>query len=257
MTEWIVVSRTQHAHARYRPREGYRSAENLPVADVLLAELADLLPHYVLGFIQRNECYQPVAVLSLDGQANVYLAPNGKWLGRYVPASLRGYPFALANADEGSKVLCVHQAHLATDQGEPLFDDEGNLAVQVARTLNFLQQCDTNREATMAATRVLDNAGVIEPWPWQIAHGDPNQPVHVHGLYRINGEALSALDLDTYAGLRGNPMALAHAQLFSMRQVNQLTQRAQLLAQQKAAARPRESLDDVFGDNDGFVFDFE
>ena len=63
---------------------------------VLLAELSKLLPHYALGFIRQGESYQPVAIVGV--RENAYLAPDGRWFAPYVPAQLRGYPFALAKA---------------------------------------------------------------------------------------------------------------------------------------------------------------
>jgi len=255
MPEWIALSRSEHAAKRYLPRDGYAFAANQPVASVLLAELAKLLPHYAMGFIEQGGGYQPVALLSLDGQRNLYLAPNGKWLGTYVPAALRGYPFTLANTEDGQKALCLDQAHLSDDRGEPLFDDDGNLGQSVARTLEFLQQCDRNRQVTLASAQALADAGVIEPWPLQVARGDEQEPLKVGGLYRIDEKALNALEADAYAALRGGPMALAHAQLFSMGQLNQLTERVRF--HQESQAEPPESLDELFGGDDDLTFDFD
>lgn len=103
MAQWIALSKTQHAKHSYLPRQGYSFAVNQAVAPVLLAELPKLLPHYALGFIQQETGYQAVVLLSLDGQNNLYLHSDGRWLGSYVPASLRGYPFTLANTEEGQK----------------------------------------------------------------------------------------------------------------------------------------------------------
>jgi hypothetical protein len=258
MTQWIALSRSQHADQCYLPRDGYHVAANQPVVTILLAELTKLLPHYTLGFIKQGESYQPVALLSLDGQANLYVAPNGKWLGSYVPASLRGYPFTLANTEDGQKALCLDHAHLTRGQGEPLFDAEGNLAQKVSQTLDFLQQCEQNRQVTLASTQALHDAGVIEPWPLTLERGEGQEPLKVNGLYRVSEQALNALDADAYIQLRGGPMALAHAQLFSMSQLNQLTERAKLHAQHATQEVP-ENLDSVLDgmDDDDLTFDFD
>lgn len=258
MPEWIALSRTQHADQYYLPRQGYGFAAKQPVANVLLAELPKLLPHYALGFIPQGEGYQLVALLSLDGQNNLYLHNDGRWLGTYVPASLRGYPFTLATTDDGQTALCLDQAHLSHDAGEPLFDDEGNLATPVQKTLEFLNQCDKNRQVTAASTQKLADAGVIEPWPLTLERGEGQEPLKVNGLYRVNEKALNALEADTYTTLSGGPMALAYAQLFSMSQLNQLTERAKLHAQQGTQEMP-ENLDSVLDgmDDDDLTFDFD
>lgn len=255
MTRWIALSRTEHAQAYYRPRKGYWFAAEQTVAPILLAELGRLIPHYVLGFLHQEEAYLPVALLSLDGKTNLYLNADGRWIGSYVPASLRGYPFGLANNDGGDKLLAIDGQHLVA-QGEPLFDDAGELSEPIARTLQFLSQCDENRVMTEQMTKALGEAGVIESWPLQISRGQDQESLNMQGLYRVNEKALNALDAETYATLRGGPMALAYAQLFSMNQLNQLTERAKVHAQQGADRQP-ENLDELFGDDDDFIFDFD
>lgn len=257
MPEWVAISRTQHATFYYQPRHGYRFAAEQSVASILLAELGKLLPHYALGFIQQGEHYQPVALLGLNGQQNLYLHPDGRWLGNYVPASLRGYPFTLANTEDQQQVLCIAQEHLGEDdQSVPLFDEEGQLDQRVQKTLAFLQECEKNRQVTQAAAGVLGDTGVIEPWPLKVERGEGQEPLKVNGLYRVNEKALNALDADTYATLRGGPMALAYAQLFSMSQLSQLAERAKFHDKHHAQQQTSENLDQFFGDDEELTFDF-
>ena len=258
MAQWIALSKTQHAKHSYLPRQGYSFAVNQAVAPVLLAELPKLLPHYALGFIQQETGYQAVALLSLDGQNNLYLHSDGRWLGSYVPASLRGYPFTLANTEEGQKALCVEQAHLSEEQGEPLFDEAGNLAPTVQRTVEFLNQCEQNRELTQRSVNALAEAGVIEQWPLKLERGEGQEPISVNGLFRVDEKALNALEGEAYAQLRGGPMALAHAQMFSMSQLSQLSERAKFHAQHATQQVP-ENLDSVLDgvDDDELTFDFD
>lgn len=257
MSQWIPLSPSQHAEKTCLPREGYTFAAQRPVAHVLLAELARLLPHYVLGFVRQEEALVPVALLSLDGQTNLYVAPNGKWLGSYVPASLRGYPFTLANTEDGQKALCIHGDHLADEAGDPLFDASGNRSATVQKTLDFLSQCEQNRVQTRNAARALDEAEVIEPWPLQINREEGQEPLAVNGLFRVSERALNALNAEAYAGLQGPPMALAHAQLFAMGQLAQLTDRTRLQARH-AEDQTAGDVDNLFGggDEDELEFDF-
>ncbi|MDR5900477.1 SapC family protein [Halomonas vilamensis] len=256
MPEWIALSPSQHKAKHYLPRQGYAFAINQAVATVLLAEMPKLLPHYALGFIRQDENYQSVALLSLDGRNNLYLHSDGRWLGNYVPASLRGYPFTLANSETGEKVFAIDADHLSDEAGEPLFDEEGNLTQKAAQTLDFLKQCEQNRQVTQQAVKVLGDAGVIEPWPLKIERGEGQEPLAVKGLYRIDEKALNTLDAEAYAALQGAPMVLAHAQLFSMSQLNQLTERAKLHAKQGTVEAP-ENLDSVFDNDDDLEFDFD
>lgn len=254
MPKWIALLPSQHADKHYLPRGGYNLAAEQSVADILVAELPKLLPHYVLCFIKEGERFQPVALLGF-GQQNLYVAPNGKWIGRYVPASLRGHPFTLATSEQGEKVFAIDAEHLTDDGGDALFDDAGQLVGHAAGTLDFLKQCERNRHVTQKAANVLGDAGVIAPWPLKIEQGEGQEPLTVNGLYRVDEKALNALEGEAYAALKGAPMALAHAQLFSMSQLNQLTELAKVHAQHRRQEVP-ENLDSVLDgmDDDELFF---
>ena len=258
MTQWIPLSRTAHADHGYTPREGYHHAAGRMIAPVMLAELPKLLPHYVLGFLAGDDGSLPVAVLGVEKHRNLYLHPDGRWLGKYVPAALRGYPFVLAAqhkpASQGDKTLSIAEAHLVEEGGQPLFDG-GEPAKPVADALAFLTQCEHSRHATKAACQALESAGVLVPWKLIVPIGDGHQ--QVNGLYRVDEQALNALGAATYATLQGAPMQLAYAQLFSTHQTEQLTQRAALHEKLAETQTPPADLDAVFGDTDDLEFDFD
>lgn len=260
MSEWIAVSRTQHAEMHWQPRDGYRFAANQQIIPILSAELPKLLAHYALGFIQQGESYQPVALLGLAGDRNLYLNHDGRWLANYVPSLLRGYPFSMAKAENDQHVLCIAQDNLVeAGQAEPLFDAEGNLAERVQQTLAFLKHCEKNRQATRAASRALGEAGLIEPWPLTLERGEDQQPLTVQGLFRINESALNQLEAEAFAALREHgALPLAYAQLLSMSQLPQLAERARYHARQHAAQPVADSLDSLFGgDEDDVLFNFD
>ncbi|GAA5169762.1 SapC family protein [Modicisalibacter zincidurans] len=266
MPEWTAVSRTQHADSYFWPRQGYGFAAQEQVVPVLIAELTKLLPHYTLGFIQQGEGahqrYQPVALTGLGGERNLYLHSDGRWLASYVPSVLRGYPFRMAKADNDQQVLAIEQDSLTVEpSAHPLFDDDGNLSEKVQQTLDFLTQCENNRQVTAKACQLLGETGLIEPWPLKLERGEGHEPLSVQGLYRINEKALNELAPEAFAELRKHgALALAYAQLFSMNQLSQLTERAKFHEKHHAkqadqsANRDIDSLLD--GDDDDLTFDF-
>jgi hypothetical protein len=259
MPEWIALSKTAHRDAGLLPRDGYRFAENERAVPVLLAELNKVIPHYLLGFVPRGEGYTPVAVLG--AQDNAYLAPDGRWLGTYVPATLRGYPFALANAEDGQSVLAIDATLLASDDGEALFTEDGETSDTVNKSLDFLQQCEKNRAATAQAAGKLAEHHLLVPWELAVpTDAEGGTPVKLDGLYRVDEQALNALSGDVLSDLRGAPLALAYAQLFSTGQQKALADR--LTFQAKHAEQQGdipENLDSVLDDmdDDDLMFDFD
>ena len=258
MPQWMVISKSQHAQARYYPREGYHHTREQLVAPVLLAELPKLVQHFMLGFMPQGERFMAVALLGVEQSQNLYVHSDGRWLGSYVPASLRGYPFSLLPDEQGQRVLCIDAEQLvdAADVGQALFDENGQPSASVAKQLDFQQHCEANRQRTQQAVNALQQAGVLQPWPLEISRGEGETPKKIEGLYRIDEKALNTLDAETYATLQGAPMALAHAQLFSAHQLSQLTERAKFHQQSNTQEVP-ENLDSVFDSDDDLTFDFD
>lgn len=263
MPNWIALSPSQHAGKHYLPRQGYSFAADQQAVPILLAELSKLLPHYPLAFILQENSYQPIALTGLGDNKNLYVNNDGKWLASYVPAFLRSYPFRILPSNN-KQVLCIQEDHLVDDtQGHPLFDEENNLTKPVQDTLNFLNECDKNRKVTQNACDALSKADVIEKWPLQVKQAEGQEPVQVDGLYRISEKTLNEMDVETFAGLRGNgALGLAYAQLFSMNQINMLTELAKYHAQQKqkmqqqVPSQPEEpDFDKLFGGDDLIKFD--
>ncbi|MDR5900466.1 SapC family protein [Halomonas vilamensis] len=256
MSEWIVLSSTQHARKRALPRVGFQFAAQDSVVPIMAVELGRLLSHYVIAFLKQEAGFQPVALLSHDAQRNLYVAPDGRWLGKYVPAALRSYPFAMASSPDGQQQLAIHSSHLSDEEGSALFTEAGEPSEWVNKTMVFLKHCEQHRRITQEAMSALDKAGIIEPWPLTIERAEQT-PLNVQGLYRINGQALNTLDADTLHSLRGASLALAHAQMFSTHQLYQLTERAELLAKYTDSGNAPDNLDEVFGgEDDDLEFDF-
>lgn len=253
MPDWRVLSRTMHAEQGYRPRDGYHNAAGRMVAPVVLDELHRLLPHYVIGLLPQGDDLVPVALLGVNSEENLYLREDGGWQVSYVPATLRGHPFALADGQNGNKALAIDAAYL-TEAGQPLFTN-GELDETAAQAMRFLQQYDQSRRATLAASQALQQAGVLSEWPLAVPLGEGHR--RINGLYRVDEAALNELSAEAYAALRGEPMKLAYAQLYAISQVEQLS----LLALRQGsvnAAGEASTIDAMFGeDDDELNFDFD
>ena len=72
-----------------------------------------------------------VGLLSLQPGSNLFVAPGGQWLGAYIPAVWRGYPFRVLPAEgDESSVLCVDEASewiVNADEAEAVWPPEAGL----------------------------------------------------------------------------------------------------------------------------------
>jgi hypothetical protein len=261
MDSWVAVSRSKHAKSRWLPRQGFGFAAQLKVIEVLAAEIGALLPHYVYGFIKpADNSYQFIVLVGLGGERNLYVNLEDKWLCETVPSALRGYPFALVNGEDNARVLCIDESRFSDeDEAIPLFDEQGNLAAAAADTLDFLQKCDRRRIKTRAACDALGEAGVIQEWPLKVDKGDGQEPLRIEGLYRIDEEALNALDGEALGSVRATGgLGMAYAQMFSLNQLAALKARMNYLSKEAAAAEAnKEKLAGIFEDEDGGSLNFD
>jgi hypothetical protein len=243
MPSYVVVSREQHANKAWRRFENYQFAATEMVLPLIVAELPKAAVAMPVGFVEQGGAFGLVALLSTQPGRNLFVAPDGRWLGRYIPAAIRGYPFALGRP-EGAQhvVLCVDDTHV-TEAGAPdaetFFDAEGVPAPILKSTLEFLSQMDANRTLTQRTVAALVSAGVVVPWAFDVDTPDGRRSVT--GLHRVDEARLNALDDVAFLGLRkSGALALAYAQLLSMGLLGIFQTLAQLHAQIAQAQAPQQ-----------------
>lgn len=242
----------QHQH--YRPYSNFLFAEGDMAVELVFRELGEAMVAMPLGFMRRDGRTQLMALLSVIPGKNTYVNAEGKWIGGYVPAVLRGYPFcAVPRADNPEKpVMCVDQAAL-TEPGpdtRPLFNDAGEPSDDLRPVLTFWEMIAGERRTTNAACDALEEAGLITPWAITVRDGDNEQPLT--GFYRIDEDALNDLSGDALTRLRDSgALTLAYAQLLSQQRLPVLQKATTRHANQMARHRELdEQLDGLFGDDD-------
>ena len=61
----------------------------------MLAEVGQVGSWMPIAFIEQAGRFVPMAMMCPMPEHNLFVGPDGQWLGGYVPASLRSYPFRL------------------------------------------------------------------------------------------------------------------------------------------------------------------
>lgn len=256
----IALSTTDHLTATFKPREGYEFAKSLITLPILMAELSKAIPHYVLGFTKSNDQFTLSALVGVDADRHAYLFHDGRWLCGYVPAAVRAYPFGLAK-NEDQYIFCIDGNHIYpqdTPDAVPLFTSEGSLSEKANESLDFLKQCEENRAITQKAVQALADADVLSEHDLIIPQEEGKEPIRVTGFYRVDEKKLLELDAESFASLRSTgSVALAYAQLFSLAQVSQITERLEFIAKHTPeTASGIEDLDQMFGADDTLKFNF-
>jgi len=241
MRNYQPVSTNKHASLRWKRFDNYHFAAKDAVAPLVVQELPKAAMALPLAFIEQEGGYTPVAVLGLQSGHNLFVAPDGRWIGPYTPAAYRGHPFTLAKMADGQQALCVDaESGLVGPEGEgfeeTFFDEQGQPSQAVKAVLQFLEQVQANRVLTQRLCALLTQEGLIEPWPVTLKDGE--QERQVQGLHRIAEAKLKALDAEALHRLhQAGALPLIYCQLLSMQHLPLLGKLAQAHAKAKAQAQ--------------------
>ncbi|MGP5370121.1 SapC family protein [Pseudomonas helleri] len=243
MTEYHVITRERHGHQHWLSQSGHRFAADDALCALVAQELPQAMLSLPIGFIVEAEQFMPVALQGLTPGQNLWVAADGRWLAAYIPAPYRCYPFRMAPTEQGEQVLCIDEASglLSESAGEPFFNDDGTPGKAVLEILEFFNQIEANRQLTRSMCAVLQQHGLIQPWPITVQgeHGEQK----VEGLFRIDEAALNALSAEALSEVRNaGGLTMAYCQLLSMQHLSTLGTLAQAHAEAEKARLAQESM---------------
>lgn len=246
MPNFQVVSRERYGNKRWLRYTSYAFAMKDAVLPLALAELPKAIMTLPIGFIELGGDFMPVAIMGLQPEKNLFVAPDGRWIQSYIPAACRGYPFRLAKLPDGQQVLCFDEdSGLLSDgsEGELFFSESGEPAPVATQVFEFLVHTEQSRQHTAAACALLREKNLIKPWPLTVRSDAGEQ--HIGGLFQIDEEALNQLPAEDLKAVRdAGGLTVAYCQMLSMQHLPVLSELAEAHAklekeaQQRAQAQP-------------------
>lgn len=232
----VLLDRHQHGGKRIRRLSHFGLAGSLNACFLAASEFGEAAKEYVIGFVtapapekdaQGRPEISPVVVLGLRDGENLYVAADGRWDARYIPAFLRRYPLAYARADDGQNNVVVDAASESFNNtdGELLIDPEGLATPFLQDMMKFMDALEQDAQLTRALCQRLQELDLFKPVQIDITLAD-NQKLAASGLMVIDEAKLKALP-DATAGelLRSGVLGILHAHLVSMSNVQRLTDR--------------------------------
>ena len=248
MPNYQAVSRERHAQQRWQRPVNSAHARQDDVVPLTAVELPKAMMSLPLAFIEQTGAYVPAAVLSLLPGKDLFVTASGSWVGEYIPAAFRSYPFRLATTPDGQKVLCVDDENVkatAGSAGQAFFNEDGSLAKAVQEILNFLKQGEINRQRTAAACAVLQKHQLIRPWLINLKTDTSEQAIN--GLFQIDETALNQLPADALLEIRNaGALPIAYCQLLSMQHLPTLSQMAEAHAKAEQHLAANGTPDQMF-----------
>lgn len=161
----------------------------------------------------------PLALMGLNEGVNSFLDADGKPLETmaYMPAYLRRFPFILAKlqptSDELSLCFDPTSGAFSEEEGEPLFDGEGQPTELTKNILQFCEQFETAGLRTQAFMTELKNSGLLMEGEVSIQPDGVEQPFLYRGFRMVDEEKLRELRGDELRKMNQSgmlPLIFAH-----------------------------------------------
>lgn len=225
----VPLSKDRHAKWSVQVGRDFSYAKNLNALPILAAEFIAAVREYPIVFTHANDAYQPVALLGIRAEENLFLDDANAWTARYLPAFLRRYPFVFSRSEDGQTfTVCIDETFAGFNQqgrGDRLFTDDGGITPYVNNVLQFLQSFQVEHARTQAFCKKLDELEVFEPQNavWTSPNGEQ---VALGGFVCVSREKLEAVPPRMLAGMVGSgEMDLIYAHLFSLNNLDLLKSR--------------------------------
>lgn len=202
----VPLSRERHANWFVDMAQGYGFTADTNSIYVAGTEFPMTSREYPIVFaMDSNKNLVPVALLGLRQNQNLMIADDGSWLGSYVPAYIRRYPFILANADAqaNSFAVCIDESYSGFNtagEGDRLINDDGEHGEILANSVKFLEEFHKHSEVTTTFCQTIAEAGLVESMQanFSMKSGSSFSLAGLHCVPRNKIKALSAEQLKLF-----------------------------------------------------------
>jgi hypothetical protein len=276
MSKYIPITADHFRGKSWKPSPDLKIAAQDAVCALTVQELPNAIMSMPAAFIKLEDQFDLVAVQSLQAGSNYYVSPSNTWLGGYVPAIYRSFPFALLQneAAESQLVLCIdedsnliedndeHESFVTENAEEGEEDTEvaadgeakAELSPALKDVLEFLTNLNAGRISSRKIVQAVSEHRLIKPWELQIQL--ETGPQNVEGLYCIDEQALNQLsDVEFLAIKNAGALPLIYCQLLSMSHVVKLAQFANVKSREESEPATTELNLDGLTDDGSLSFD--
>lgn len=226
----VPLSNQKHVGWSVKTGADFGFARHVNSVPLTAAEFASAGSEYAIVF-SGEDAVMPAVILGVRQDENLYVADDGSWNAKYIPAFVRRYPFVFASADNNTNfTLCIDEEFSGcnTDgRGERLFDADGEKTQYLENILGFLQAYQAHFQRTQAFCGKLKDLDLLEPMQAQFTVGSSGERLALSGFMAVNRDRLKALSGDQLADLaQTDELELIYGHLQSMRNFTPTLERA-------------------------------
>ncbi len=224
----VLLNRETHRQLRLKaPTDGHRFAADTNSIPLTSPEFGVACLEYVIVFVAGTEGPgMPTVMTGLRNEENLFVDAAGRWDASYIPSFVRRYPFLLQEQnEEGSSLVLLDEGFpgFNTEEGEPLFAEDGKPAPFLEKTLSFLEDTTMHVSATIGFMERLVKFELLTPNEIEVVTRN-GQKVTMGGFSIVDEQRLAKLsDAQLVELARNGDLGWIYAHLISMNNMGKLS----------------------------------
>ena len=242
------ITSDRFANKRWRENGNYQFAQSRMICELAVQEIPMASLSYPVAILAHEEQYHFIALLGVKQKENLFVSAEGRWLGRYIPAVLRAYPFRLTFDDTGSKILCIDEdGGVIGEDGERFYEEDGSTpSAAIKEKMTFVSTLDRGLAEAVRLAKLLAAEDLLTEW--NVSQTGNDEQAVQQQLRIIDAVRLQEMASDKLGSLRDEgALPIAYAQIFSMLNLRFLQGHADLNRQVKGRD---DDLGGILGETD-------
>jgi hypothetical protein len=225
----VLLNAEAHKDLKFTSTTTYKHAKDIGSALLLGHEFMMVAKEFPIVFVKdANDNWDSVALMSLKSDTNLFVGKNGEWLGQYVPAVFRRYPFILSQLDgQEDYSVCFDEESrcFGKKDGKALFTETGEQSGTLKNVLNFLNEFQANYQTTQQFIAKMNELNLLKDIQGTFTVKDGEQ-FTLTGMWVIDEPKLTELDDKTVAELfKSGFLAWMQFHVMSLSNLESLAQR--------------------------------
>ena len=228
MTEYAPINKQKHKDFSIQMNFGLEFCKQDNYCPLVLDEIDRAATEAPIIFVADNQNkFNLCMLLGFQPQKNVFLNESNRWIGGYVPAIYRSYPFALLKDEKTDKKILCYDTRSGvivknpSGESKKLFEKDGTNTDFLNSILNFVTTLDEKKKSTFVAIEMINEYKLFEKWELKLKNKEKTEAIR--GLWKISKEKFEKLDKEQFSNLRDIgclPMIYGH--FISLYNINKL-----------------------------------
>lgn len=223
----VPLNKEQHAATKINNNNAFSHISNEHLLPVVVHEFVVAGAEFPIVFVKNNDTFQPVAMLGLAPQQNLFMQ-NSEWQAMYVPRAARNYPLILVKEKQDGDRLMVgvdeNSERVSQVEGNALFNEDGSESEFLTyRKQQMAEYVDMGVTTHNFVERLKSLELIKEQVLTLTIKGEERR---INGIYLIDEPKLNELSDEVFLELRKNGFLTAiYAQLMSLQHTQKLVKK--------------------------------